>query len=82
MKDYTITQGRGHTKYSYMYSDGFHHGIDLVSNNKTIYAAEDGVAYFFRDKYPGKKTGNGNHVKLFHADGKMSLYLHLDKFYK
>ncbi|MBI2465012.1 peptidoglycan DD-metalloendopeptidase family protein [Candidatus Shapirobacteria bacterium] len=83
MKDYIITQGRGHTKYSSMYSDGFHHGIDMASNtNKTLYAVEDGVAYFFRDKYPGRRVGNGNHVKLFHADGKMTLYLHLDKFYK
>lgn len=83
MKDYVITQGRGHTKYSSMYSDNFHHGIDMASNsNKTLYAVEDGVAYFFRDKYPGRRVGNGNHVKLFHADGKMTLYLHLDKFYK
>ena len=83
MKDYVITQGRGNTKYSSMYSDHFHHGLDLASNsNKTIYAAEDGIAYFFKDKYPGRQVGNGNHVKLFHADGKMTLYLHLDKFYK
>lgn len=82
MKDYTITQGRGHTPYSYMYSDRFHHGIDMSSDTKTIYAAEDGVAYFFKDKYPNQRTGSGNHVKLFHADGHMTLYLHMEKFYK
>ena len=68
-----ITQGRGVTKYSYLYSDRFHHGIDMVSSNKSILAVEDGVAYFFRN--PGSSLGN--HVKLFHPDGKMTLYLHM-----
>ena len=68
-----ITQGRGVTKYSYLYSDRFHHGIDMVSTNITIMAVDDGVAYFFRN--PGSSLGN--HVKLFHPDGKMTLYLHM-----
>ena len=69
----TITQGRGSTKYSYLYSDRFHHGIDIVSPNKTVRAVNNGVAYFYRN--PGSSLGN--HVKLFHPDGKMTLYLHL-----
>jgi murein DD-endopeptidase MepM/ murein hydrolase activator NlpD len=69
----TITQERGQTKYSYLYSDHFHHGVDFVSPNKTVRAVADGVAYFFRN--PGSSLGN--HVKLFHPDGKMTLYLHL-----
>lgn len=69
----TITQGRGNTKYAYMYSDHFHHGIDMVSPNKTIRAVSDGVAYFFRN--PGSSLGN--HVKLFDKDGNMTLYLHM-----
>lgn len=69
----TITQGRGHTKYSYLYADRFHHGIDMVSPNKIIRAAQDGVAYFYRNA----QSSLGNHVKLFHADGKMTLYLHM-----
>jgi murein DD-endopeptidase MepM/ murein hydrolase activator NlpD len=69
----TMTQGRGQTKYSYMYSDRFHHGIDLVSTNKTVRAVADGVAYFYRNA----GSSLGNHVKLFHPDGKMTLYLHL-----
>ncbi|HPJ16966.1 MAG TPA: peptidoglycan DD-metalloendopeptidase family protein [Candidatus Woesebacteria bacterium] len=73
MVNYEITQGRGHTKYSYLYADRFHHGIDMVSSNKTIYAVEDGVAYFFKNP----SSSLGNHVKLFHSDGKMTLYLHL-----
>lgn len=68
-----ITQGRGQTKYSYLYADKFHHGIDMVSPNKTIKAVNDGVAYFFRNA----QSSLGNHVKLFHPDGKMSLYLHM-----
>jgi peptidoglycan hydrolase CwlO-like protein len=68
-----ITQGRGRTKYSYLYADRFHHGIDMVSTNKTVRAVNDGVAYFYRNA----TSSLGNHVKLFHPDGKMSLYLHL-----
>ncbi len=70
----TITQQRGVTQYAYLYSDRFHHGIDLVSPIKTIYAVNDGVAYFFRNP----SSSLGNHVKLFHADGKMTLYLHME----
>lgn len=68
-----ITQERGHTRYSYLYADKFHHGIDMVSTNKTVKAVDDGVAYFFRNP----ESSLGNHAKLFHPDGKMTLYLHL-----
>jgi len=68
-----ITQGRGATKYAYLYSDRFHHGIDMVSPNKTILAVNDGIAYFFKNT----ASSLGNHVKLFHPDGKMTLYLHM-----
>jgi len=73
-----ITQERGITKYSSMYRDNYHHGIDMVSNNKLIYAVNDGVAYYYKDRYPNQKIGSGNHVKLFHSDGKMTLYLHME----
>ncbi len=73
MDNYTITQGRGKTPYSYLYSDRFHHGIDMVSSNKAIMAVNEGVAYFYRNA----SSSLGNHVKLFHPDGKMSLYLHM-----
>lgn len=69
----TITQGRGVTPYSYLYADHFHHGVDMVSSNKTIRAVNDGVAYFYRNP----NSSLGNHVKLFHPDGKMTLYLHM-----
>jgi peptidoglycan hydrolase CwlO-like protein len=69
----TLTQGRGHTKYSYLYADRFHHGLDMVSTNKTVRAVKEGVAYFYRNA----QSSLGNHIKLFHPDGKMTLYLHL-----
>jgi len=68
-----ITQQRGHTKYSYLYADRFHHGLDMVSSNKIVKAVEDGVAYVYRNS----SSSLGNHVRVFHSDGKMSLYLHL-----
>lgn len=72
MENYTLTQGRGATQFAYMYKDHFHHGIDMVSSNKSVYAVNDGVAYFYRGT-----TSFGNHIRLFHQDGKMTLYLHL-----
>jgi peptidoglycan hydrolase CwlO-like protein len=69
-----ITQERGVTFFSKNYADNFHHGIDVVSNNRTIVAVNDGVAYFFRNP----TSSLGNHVKLFHPDGKMTLYLHME----
>lgn len=69
----TMTQGWGSTKFAYMYSDKLHHGLDLVSTNKTIKAVNDGVAYFYRNS----TSSLGNHAKIFHPDGKMTLYLHM-----
>lgn len=71
--DIDITQGRGKTFYSDHYPDKFHHGIDMVSKNKLVVSVNDGVAYFYRNA----NTPWGNHVKIFHPDGKMTLYLHL-----
>ncbi len=68
-----ITQERGVTSFSRNYSDNFHHGIDMVSDIKTIVSVNDGVAYFYRNT----NSSLGNHAKVFHSDGKMSLYLHM-----
>lgn len=68
-----ITQERGVTSYSWSYANKFHNGLDMVSDNKTILAVNDGVAYFYRNA----KSSLGNHAKVFHADGKMTLYLHM-----
>ncbi len=74
----TITQQRGNTAFARSaYGDNFHHGIDMVSNNTAIVAVNDGVAYFFRNDNDPYNHGYGNHVKLFHSDGKMTLYLHM-----
>ncbi len=68
-----ISQCYGHTPYSYWYSNNFHNGIDMYnSSNLSVKAVKEGEAYFYRGT-----TSMGNHVRLFHPDGKMTLYLHL-----
>lgn len=70
-----ITQGYGHTCYSDIYYRGNPHpAYDMVSTgNIVVKAAEKGEAYFCRNC-----TGDGaNGVFLFHENGKMTLYWHL-----
>ena len=68
-----ITQCFGHTPFSYVYQGNFHHGVDIVdSANVLVRAIEEGEAYFYRGQ-----TSMGNNVRVFHPDGKMTLYLHL-----
>lgn len=74
MEDFRITQGWGRTAYSrFLYKSGIHNGVDFVSSNKNVHAVNDGVAYFYRNS-----GGLGNNVRIFHPDGKMTLYLHLE----
>lgn len=73
MDNFYLTQCYGHTPYSWMYSDNFHHGIDIsTSGNLAVRAVKEGVAYFYRSS-----GSMGNNVRIFHPDGKMTLYLHL-----
>lgn len=69
-----ITQGYGDTCWSWMYKGKPHPAFDIVSNGDiTVRAVEDGKAYACRNC-----TGDGaNGVFLFHQNGKMSLYWHL-----
>ncbi|MDO8657339.1 MAG: hypothetical protein Q7K55_01265 [Candidatus Levybacteria bacterium] len=70
-----ISQGFGHTCYSDVYYRGNPHpAFDMYNNSDiTIKAAESGEAYFCRNC-----TGDGaNGVFLFHPNGKMTLYWHL-----
>lgn len=68
-----ITQCYGHTPYSSVYSGNFHRGLDMVDRtNLAIKAANDGIAYFYRGA-----TSLGNHVRVFHDDGTMTLYAHM-----
>lgn len=69
----TISQCYGATPFSWVYSNGRHQGVDMFDyGDKAIRAVGDGVAYFYRGA-----TSLGNNVRLFHPDGKMTLYLHL-----
>lgn len=51
-----------------------HKGIDLVSNNKNILAADDG-----RIEFVGVKSGYGNCIIINHQNGYKTLYGHLSK---
>jgi|SRR3989344_726932 len=74
MSDPTITQCFGHTPYSgAYYRSGVHSGVDMYNdNNPLIKAVEGGNAYTYRG---GQSAGNG--VFIFHDNGKMTLYWHL-----
>lgn len=71
----SISQGFGMTCYSNVYYRGRPHpAYDMYNNSDiTIKAAEEGQAYFCRNC-----TGDGaNGVFLFHPNGKMTLYWHM-----
>lgn len=56
------------------WSCGWHIGIDLVGVNKTIYPIAAGTVI-----RSGDGGAYGNHVRIRHADGNLSLYAHLAK---
>lgn len=70
-----ITQNYGNaTCYNWMYGNKPHPALDMVGiDDISIYAVEDGNAYFCRNCL--KDGGNG--VFVFHDNGKMTLYWHL-----
>ena len=73
MNNATISQWFGKTSFSYVYRNGLHAGVDMYNNDDiAIHAADDGRAYFYRG---GQSSGNG--VLIYHTDGKMTLYWHL-----
>lgn len=70
-----ISQGSGQTCYSNIYYKGKPHpAFDMYNNSDIVVrAVEEGQAYFCRNC-----TGDGaNGVFVFHPNGKMSLYWHL-----
>ena len=70
-----ITQNYGHTCYSDVYYKGNPHpAFDMYNNSDiVVHAADSGSAYICRNC-----TGDGaNGVFLFHSNGKMTLYWHL-----
>lgn len=72
MGNIRVTQCWGHTPYSYKYPNNFHNGFDIVDPNAIVKTTDDGIAYFYRGS-----SAMGNNVRVFHNDGKMTLYLHL-----
>lgn len=69
-----ISQCFGKTPYSFVYANGLHEGLDMYSLGDAIpvKAVDDGQAYFYRGS-----SSLGNNVRIFHSNGKMTLYLHL-----
>lgn len=75
VKNYTITQGYGKTKYSGHYASGKHNGVDLANKVGTpVYAAADGkvVAIGNNGKY-----AYGKWIAIDHGNGLTTLYGHL-----
>lgn len=73
MSNPTVSQCFGHTPWSWRYQTGIHNGIDMYDDvNTLVKAAEGGNAYTYRG---GQSAGNG--VFVFHDNGKMTLYWHL-----
>jgi len=79
MSNFKITQGFGTTCHKTMYINkhnpsGIHPAIDLAGpRNSSIYAVEEGNAYFCKncDSY------GANGVFVFHPNGKMTMYWHV-----
>ena len=73
MRNPSITQCYGHTPWSWRYQSGIHNGVDMYDDVDTLVRAVDsGNKYVYRG---GQAVGNG--VFIFHDNGKMSLYWHL-----
>ena len=72
MGNIRVTQCYGHTPWSKYYLNNFHDGLDIVDTSNIVKATDDGVAYVYRGT-----SAMGNNVRIFHSDGKMTLYLHL-----
>lgn len=73
MANPTISQCFGSTPYSWVYQNKLHDGLDMYDNGDiTVRAVDDGNAYFYRGT-----SAFGNNVRIFHSNGKMTLYLHL-----
>ena len=74
MHNSIISQGFGTTCWSNrLYGGREHPAIDMYNmDDLGVFAVEEGEAYFYRG---GQAEGNG--VFIFHPNGKMSLYWHL-----
>lgn len=73
MSNPKVSQCYGKTPYSWVYQNGFHEGFDMYDNGDiAVRTVDDGTAYFYRGS-----SALGNNVRVFHKNGKMTLYLHL-----
>lgn len=77
-----ITQGYGHTSYSYIYAGSLHTGVDMVnSDNHTIKAVRPGELYQGGMQCGKDAQGNARilkYVRVKQDDGFDSYYLHVN----
>lgn len=74
MNNPAVSQWFGKTSFSYVYKNGLHVGVDMYNNDDIIVkAAEEGDAFFYRKG----EIISGNGVFIFHKDGKLTIYWHL-----
>jgi murein DD-endopeptidase MepM/ murein hydrolase activator NlpD len=75
IKEYTLSQGYGKTKYSGHYASGKHNGIDLANKVGTpVYAAADGKVVGVGNN---GKYAYGRWIAIDHGNGLTTLYGHL-----
>ncbi|MBI2617208.1 peptidoglycan DD-metalloendopeptidase family protein [Candidatus Gottesmanbacteria bacterium] len=73
MSNPAMSQCYGHTPWSWRYQSGVHDGLDMYDDNDIVVrTVDDGNAYFY---HGGQSAGNG--AFIFHKNGKMTLYWHL-----
>lgn len=74
MNNPRISQCFGHTPFSSgRYASGMHNGVDMWNDDdRAVLSVDDGNAYTYLG---GQAKGNG--VFIFHNNGKMTLYWHL-----
>lgn len=77
-KNIGVTQWWGKTAFS-----SHHTGIDFGSSKEKAYAIANGkVAFVGWDSYNGPCLSGGNIVRIEHANGMNSLYMHLESYTK
>jgi len=72
-----MASGYGYRSDPFTKVQKFHYGMDFTApKNTPVYASGDGVV----DRADSKSTGYGNHIRIDHGYGYVSLYAHLNKY--
>jgi murein DD-endopeptidase MepM/ murein hydrolase activator NlpD len=72
-----MASGYGYRSDPYTKITKFHYGMDFTApKNTPVYASGDGVVV----RADSKSSGYGNHIRIDHGFGYVSLYAHLNKY--